>query len=142
MRNARPGVSNSPAGHSTHMATDPHAPPPDGGEPQGSKDDRPAMLGRRFRLAEVVGMTAGLVIALIIHAVAVDGANGWSWAVFAVLGAGVGGAGALFLYGTATDRSDTGGDQPHGRADVGTRGEWRRTIDRRRKRDRGAPRVR
>jgi hypothetical protein len=125
------------------MATDPRDPPPDGGEPQGSKDsDRPAMLGRRFRLAEVVGMTAGLVIALIVHALFVDGANGWSWAVFAVLGAGVGGAGALFLYGTATDRSDAGGDQPHGRADVSQRGEWRRTLERRRKRGGGAPPVR
>jgi hypothetical protein len=99
------------------------------------------MLGRGFGLAEVIGMTAGLVIALIVHALFVDGANGWSWAVFAVLGLGVGGACALFLYGTATDRSDTGGDQPHGRADVGQRGEWRRTLDRRRKASK-QPRVR
>lgn len=92
------------------------------------------MLGRRFGLAELTGMTAGLAIALLIHALAIHGANGWSWAVFAVLGIGVGGACALFLYGTATDRSDAGGDQPHGRADVDERGEWRKTLDRRRRR--------
>jgi hypothetical protein len=113
---------------------DPHDPPPDAGEPQGSKDSgRPAMLGRRFRLAEVIGMTVGLVVALVLHALFVNRANGWSWAVFAVLGIGVGGACTLFFYGTATDRSDTGGDQPHGRADVRERGEWRRTVDRRRR---------
>jgi hypothetical protein len=114
------------------MATDPHDPPPDAGEPQGSRDSgRPAMLGRWFGLAEVIGMTLGLVIALVIHALFVDRANGWSWAVFAVLGLGVGGACALFLYGTATDRSDAGSDQPYGRADVRQRGEWRRTLERR-----------
>jgi len=113
---------------------DPHDPPPDGGEPQDSKDSgRPAMLGRRFRLAEVIGMTVGLVVALVLHALVIDGANGWSWAVFAVLGIAVGGACTLFFYGTATDRSDMGGDQPHGRADVRERGEWRRTLDRRRR---------
>ena len=113
---------------------DPHDPPPDAGEPQGSKDaGRPAMLGRRFRLAELIGMAVGLIVALILHALLIQRANGWSWAVFAVLGIGVGGACTLFLYGTATDRSDAGGDQPHGRADVGERGEWRRTLDRRRR---------
>ena len=92
------------------------------------------MLGRRFGLAEVIGMTVGLVIALVVHALFVDRASGWSWAVFAVLGLGVGGACTLFLYGTATDRSDTGGDQPYGRADVSERGELRKTLDRRRRR--------
>ena len=91
------------------------------------------MLGRRFRLAELIGMAVGLIVALILHALLIQRANGWSWAVFAVLGIGVGGACTLFLYGTATDRSDAGGDQPHGRADVGERGEWRRTLDRRRR---------
>jgi hypothetical protein len=92
------------------------------------------MLGRRFRLVEVIGMTVGLVVALVLHALVINRANGWSWAVFAVIGIVVGGACTLFFYGTATDRSDAGGDQPHGRADVGTRGEWRRTLDRRRRR--------
>jgi hypothetical protein len=126
------------------MPTDPHDPPPDAGEPQGNRDpDRPAMLGRRFRLAEVIGMTVGLVVALVLHALLIDRANGWSWAVFAVLGVGVGGACTLFLYGTATDRSDAGGEQPHGRADVGTSGEWRRTLNRRRGGRGGSePRVR
>jgi hypothetical protein len=99
------------------------------------------MLGRRFGMTEVIGMTAGLVIALVIHALFIDRANGWSWAIFAVLGLAVGGASALFLYGTATDRSDAGGDQPHGRADVSERGEWRKTLDRRRSR-RSKPRAR
>jgi hypothetical protein len=124
------------------MATD-SDPPPDAGEPQGAKDsDRPAMLGRRFRLAEVIGMTVGLVVALIIHALVIERANGWSWAVFAVLGIGVGGACTLFLYGTATDRSDADVGQPHGQADVSTSGEWRRTVNRRRRRRGGAPRAR
>jgi hypothetical protein len=124
--------------------TDSSDPPADGGEPQGSKDSaRPAMLGRRFRLAEVIGMTVGLGVALILHALVIHGANGWSWAIFAGLGIAVGGACTLFFYGTATDRSDTGGDQPHGRADVGERGEWRRTLDRRRRRRGGSePRPR
>jgi hypothetical protein len=124
------------------MATDPHDPPPDAGEPQGSKDsNRPEMLGRKFGLAEVTGMTAGLVIALVLHALFIHHANAWSWAIFGVLGLAVGGACALFLYGTATDRSDAGGDQPHGRADVSTSGEARRP---RRRRGRGGsePRVR
>ena len=86
-------------------------------------------------------MVVGIVVALILHALLIHRANGWSWAIFAVLGAGVGGAFGLFLYGTATDRSDTDGDHPHGQADVSTRGEWRRTLDRRRGRG-GAPRAR
>jgi hypothetical protein len=122
---------------------DPHNPPPDAGEPQGSKDSgRPAMLGRRFRLAEVIGMTAGLAVALVLHALFISRANGWSWAVFAVIGSVVGGACTLFFYGAATDRSDAGGDQPHGRADVRERGEWRRTLDRRRRRGGTDPRPR
>jgi hypothetical protein len=100
------------------------------------------MLGRMFGLAELTGMTAGLVIALILHALLVDHANAWSWAIFAVLGIGVGGACALFLYGTATDRSDAGGDQPHGRADVSTVGESRRPRARRRGRGGSEPHVR
>jgi hypothetical protein len=116
------------------MSTD-DDPPPDAGEPQGSKDSgRPAMLGKWFGLAELTGMAVGLVAALVVHALFIDRANGWSWAVFAVLGLGVGGACALFFYGTATDRSDAGEDLPHGRADVSERGEWRKTLDRRRHR--------
>jgi hypothetical protein len=125
------------------MTTDQHDPPPDAGEPQGSKDsDRPEMLGRKFGLAEVIGMTAGLVIALVLHVLLVHHANGWSWAIFAALGLAVGGACALFFYGTATDRSDAGEDHPHGRADVSTRGEWRRTRERRRGRRGSEPRIR
>lgn len=126
-----------------YMSIDAHDPPPDAGEPQGAKDTgRPSMLGRRFRLAEVIGMSAGLVVALILHALLIHRANQWSWAVFAVLGIGVGGACALFLYGTATDRSDAGGEQPYGRADVGTTGEWRRSLARRRGGRGSEPRVR
>jgi hypothetical protein len=134
----------SAGGQQRRMASiDPRDPPSDAGEPQGSKDTgRPAMLGRRFRLAELIGMTVGLVVALVVHALLIHRANGWSWAVFAVLGIGVGGACTLFLYGTATDRSDAGGDQPHGRADVRERGEWRRTLDRRRGRGGTNPRPR
>ena len=32
--------------------------PPDAGEPQGADDDRPAMLGKRFRLTLVAGMVS------------------------------------------------------------------------------------
>ena len=123
--------------------TDTPDPPPDGGEPQGSKDSgRPAMLGRRFGLVEASGMGIGLAIALIAHALFIHGANGWSWLLAAIGGIAVGGACTLFLYGAATDRSDTGGDQPHGRADVSERGEWRRTLDRRRRRGGSEPRSR
>jgi hypothetical protein len=115
--------------------TDTSDPPPDGGEPQGSKDPgRPAMLGRRFGLVEAIGMSVGLALALILHTIFIHGTNGWSWLLAVIGGIAVGGACTLFLYGTATDRSDAGGDQPHGRADVGQRGEWRRTLDRRRRR--------
>jgi hypothetical protein len=121
------------------------APPPDGGEPQGSRDsDRPAMLGRRFRQTIAVGMLTGLVLALCAHALLVQvwygHVSSLSWFLVALGGLAVGGAISLFLYGTATDRSDTG---PHvrGRADVGERGEWRRTLERRRAR-RSSPRQR
>jgi hypothetical protein len=102
------------------------------------------MLGKRFRETVVAGMLIGLVLALAGHALLINvwygDVSSWSWFVVALGGLAVGGAISLFLYGTATDRSDTG---PHvrGRADVGERGEWRRTLDRRRGR-RSAPRKR
>jgi hypothetical protein len=118
--------------------------PPDGGEPQGSLDpDRPAMLGRRFRTTIAAGMLIGLVLALAAHWVLTSvwySANGWSWFIVGLGGLAVGGALSLFLYGAATDRSDTG-PKAHGRADVQERGEWRRTLDRRRER-RSSPRPR
>jgi hypothetical protein len=115
-------------------------PPPDAGEPQGSRDpDRPAMLGKRFGQTIAGGMLAGLVLALCGHAVLVwtwyGHVSSWSWFLVALGGLAVGGAISLFVYGTATDRSDTGAQMgPHGRADVSERGEWRRTLDRRRAR--------
>lgn len=106
-------------------------PPPDAGEPQGSRDrERPTMLGKRFAHTIEGGMLIGLAFALCAHAVLVETwyghVNAWSWFVVALGGLAVGGAVALFLYGTATDRTDTG-PQPHGRADVSERGEWRRS---------------
>jgi hypothetical protein len=127
--------------------SDPDAPQqthtPDAGEPQGGFDpDRPAMLGKRFKLSMATGMLIGLVLALGAHAAIADawygGGNGWSWFLAAIGGLAVGGAITLFVYGTATDRTDTG-TKPRGRADVSERGEWRRTLQRRRLR-RGAPR--
>ncbi len=119
--------------------------PPDGGEPQGSRDPgRPAMLGRRFRTTIALGMLAGLALALCAHWVLTSAwyaANGWSWLVVGLGGLAVGGALSLFLYGAATDRSDTGPTEPHGRADVQERGEWSRALDRRRGR-RSSPRPR
>lgn len=117
--------------------------PPDAGEPQGARDpDRPAMLGRRFRQTIATGMLTGLVLALCAHAALVYAWYGhvssWSWFLVGLGGLAVGGAISLFLYGTATDRSDAGAE-PRGRADVSERGEWRRTLERRRLR-RGAPR--
>ena len=114
--------------------------PADAGEPQGSRDlDRPAMLGTRFRQTVAAGMLAGVVLALAAHAVLVYAWYGhvsaWSWFLVALGGLAVGGAISLFLYGTATDRTDTG-TRIHGRADVSERGEWRRTLDRRRLRRR------
>jgi hypothetical protein len=118
--------------------------PADAGEPQGTYDpERPAMLGRRFRLTLVTGMLVGLVLALGAHALLVWAwypANTWSWFLVGLGGLAVGGALTLFLYGAATDLTDTG-PKEHGRADVQERGEWRRTLDRRRAR-RGAPRPR
>ena len=111
--------------------------PSDGGEPQGTHDlDRPAMLGRSFRRTLVIGMLAGLVLAAAAHAVMIAvwySANAWSWILVALGGLAVGGALTLPLYGDATERTDTG-PKEHGRADVQERGEWRRTLDRRRSR--------
>jgi hypothetical protein len=93
------------------------APPPDAGEPMGSKDpDRPAMLGRRFRATMAIGMGAGLAIALIGHSLLSHSgrgpeSNGWSWALAAIGGIAVGGACTLFIYGTSTDRTDYRTDQ-------------------------------
>ncbi len=79
----------------------------------GSKNrDRPAMLGRGFRLAMAVGMTAGLVLALAGRAI-VGGTSGWSWLLAGVGGLAVGGALTLFLYGVSTDRTDTGSNKPN-----------------------------
>ena len=111
--------------------------PSDGGEPQGASDsDRPAMLGPTFRRTLATGMLAGLVIAVVAHAVLMNvwySANSWSWLLVALGGLAVGGALTLPLYGDATERTDTG-PKEHGRADVQERGEWRRTLDRRRSR--------
>ena len=111
-------------------------PLPDGGEPQGARDDRPAMLGKRFRQVIAAAMLIGLALALVAHALLRNAswygyASGWSWLIAALGGLAVGGAFGLFLYGVSTDRSDTGA-QPHGRADVSEQGEWRRTLQRRR----------
>jgi hypothetical protein len=94
------------------------------------------MLGHTFRRTLAMGMLAGLVIALIAHAVLIAvwySASSWSWFLVAVGGLAVGGALTVPLYGDATDRTDTG-PKEHGRADVQERGEWRRTLDRRRSR--------
>jgi hypothetical protein len=109
---------------------------PDAGEPQGALDDRPAMLGKRFRRVIAGAMLTGLVVALVAHALLQSFswygyASGWSWIVVALGGLAVGGAFGLFLYGVSTDRSDAG-LEPHGRADVSEQGEWRRTLQRRR----------
>jgi hypothetical protein len=114
------------------------APPSDAGEPMGSKDpDRPAMLGTRFRATMAIGMGTGVVIALIGHVLLAHsahgpGSTGWSWLLAAIGGVAVGGACTLFIYGTSTDRTDTGSTKAHGRADVGETGEWQKTLDRRR----------
>jgi hypothetical protein len=119
------------------------APPSDAGEPMGSKDpDRPAMLGTRFRATMAIGMGAGVMIALIGHVLLAHSghgtrANGWSWLLAAIGGVAVGGACTLFIYGTSTDRTDTGPTKAHGRADVSETGEWQKTLDRRRLRRRG-----
>jgi hypothetical protein len=111
---------------------------PDAGEPQGADDNRPTMLGRRFRLTLLTGSAVGLVLAIAIHFLITQTVedstkfNGWSWALAAVGGITVGGAMSLFIYGAATDRDDVAEDSPAGRADVTTQGEWRRTVNRRR----------
>jgi hypothetical protein len=118
------------------LPLDEDRPPPDGGEPQGSRDpDRPAMLGKRFRQTIAGGMLVGLALALIGHAVLVaawyDGATLWSWLFVGLGGLAVGGAISLFVYGTATDRTDTG-SHPRGRAAVSEEGEEHRALRRRR----------
>jgi hypothetical protein len=100
--------------------------------------DRPAMLGRRFRITLASGMLAGLLLALAGHEALSYSwlgrdARGWSWLITAIGGLAVGGALALFLYGVTTDRTDTG-PKPRGQADVTTQGEWSRTKERRRRR--------
>ena len=115
---------------------------PDAGEPQGSKDGRPSMLGKRFRATLVAGSAVGVVLALATHYLITQTVedstkfNSWSWALAVIGGFAVGGACSLFIYGTATDRSDTAKPTVRGQADVSERGEWRRTIDRRRQRSR------
>jgi hypothetical protein len=115
---------------------------PDAGELQDSKDDRPSMLGRRFRATLAAGSAVGVVLALAAHYVITQTVedstkvNSWSWGFAVIGGFAVGGACSLFIYGTATDRSDTDELTVRGRADVSERGEWRRTIDRRRQRGR------
>jgi hypothetical protein len=114
-------------------------PPADGGEPMGAKNaDRPAMLGRRFRITLASGMIAGLIVALVGHeALSFSflgrNENGWSWFIAALGGLAVGGALTLFFYGVSTDRTDTG-QELRGQADVTTEGEWSRTKKRRRRR--------
>jgi len=120
-------------------------PPSDAGEPMGAKNgDRPAMLGRRFRLTMAGGMVAGLIVALLGHQLLATTwrSNGWSWLLAVIGGIAVGGALTLFMYGVSTDRTDTDPDKPHGQADVTAEGEWRRTKERRRRRiRRRRPRV-
>jgi hypothetical protein len=88
----------------------------------------------------MTGSLIGLVLALagrvVITSTVYDStnANGWSWVVVAILGMMVGGGCALFIYGGATDRDDAADATAGGQADVGERGEWRRTLDRRRRR--------
>jgi hypothetical protein len=118
-------------------------PPPDAGEPMGARDDRPSMLGRRFRQTELTGMTIGLALALLAHWVFAKqffsrDTNGWSWLLAAIGGIAVGGALTLFIYGVSTDRTDTGAKR-RGRVDVSTEGEDRRS---RRLRRRGPRRPR
>jgi hypothetical protein len=112
----------------------------DAGEPQGSRDGRPSMLGKRFRATLVTGSAVGVVLALATHYLITQTVedstkfNSWSWAFAVIGGFAVGGACSLFIYGAATDRSDTDKLTVRGRADVSERGEWRRTLDRRRRR--------
>jgi hypothetical protein len=113
---------------------------PDAGEPQGADDDRPTMLGRRFRLAVLAGGGIGLLLGLASHYLITHTVwdstrfNGWSWAFAAVGGFTVGTALTLFVYGAATDRSDLEHELRRGNADVSPEGEWARTVHRRRAR--------
>jgi hypothetical protein len=110
----------------------------DAGEPTGgAESERPAMLGRRFRITLASGMAVGLFLALVGHeALSYSGLgrneHAWSWFITAIGGIAVGGALSLFAYGVSTDRSDTG-PKPRGQADVTTEGEWSRTKRRRRR---------
>ena len=134
--------SSSLVGAAAQAASD--AGLPDAGEPQGSRDDRPSMFGKRFRATLAAGSAVGVVLALAAHYLITQTVedstkfNGWSWAFAVIGGFAVGGALSLFIYGAATDRSDTGKPTVRGRADVSERGEWRRTVDRRRQRGRRA----
>jgi hypothetical protein len=107
-------------------------PKPDAGEPMGARDDdRPAMLGRRFRLTVVFGMLVGLTLALVGNALVSRlwisrDTSGWAWLITALGGIAVGGALTLFIYGVTTDRTDTG-PKPRGRAAVSTEGEEHRS---------------
>jgi hypothetical protein len=119
-------------------APPPDEPPPDAGEPMGADDDRPSMLGKRFRQTELIGMAVGLVLALLAHLIFAEqffgrdaNDNGWSWLLAAIGGIAVGGALTLFMYGVATDRDDTG-PKRRGQADVSTEGEDHRSRRRRR----------
>jgi hypothetical protein len=100
------------------------------------------MLGKRFRTTLVAGSAVGVVLALAAHYLITQTVedstkfNSWSWAFAVIGGFAVGGACSLFVYGTATDRTDTETLTRRGRADVSERGEWRRTLDRRRQRGR------
>jgi hypothetical protein len=123
-------------------------PPSDAGEPMGAKNaDRPAMLGKRFRLTLAGGMVAGLIVALLGHLLIAHtwngrNASGASWLLAIIGGLAVGGALTLFSYGVSTDRTDTDPKKPHGQADVTTQGEWSRTQERSRRRiRRRGPRV-
>ncbi|MDX6621790.1 MAG: hypothetical protein QOK36_4176 [Gaiellales bacterium] len=120
------------------VPTDEHPPPPDAGEPMGSRDpDRPSMLGRRFRQTLAAGMLVGLILALAGNALISQlwlgrDANAASWVLAAIGGLAVGGALTLFIYGVSTDRTDSGA-KPRGRADVTTEGEEHREQRRRRR---------
>jgi len=115
-------------------------PPSDAGEPMGAKNaERPAMLGKRFRLTLAAGMLAGLIVALLGHVVIAQtwsgrNASGAGWLLAIIGGLAVGGALTLFSYGVSTDRTDTDPNKPRGQADVTTQGEWSRTKERSRRR--------
>jgi hypothetical protein len=111
-------------------------PPPDAGEPMGAQDARPAMLAGRFKQTLAAGMAIGFGLALFAHwrfehVRTSHPVNAWSWLLAGIGGIAVGGAVTLFLYGAATDRSDTGTPKRRGRADVSTEGEDRRSRRRR-----------